>query len=926
LAFQAGVSSEGAHPPRRSEALTRVQLCTIITRSYLAHARVLARSLAEHQPDGRLAVLVVDGSVDPYGLDNVEVLTPADIGCEHFAAMVARYEVVELATALKPWLLRFLLARGAPAVTYLDPDIQVFGSLSRLEQLGIERGLALIPHNTSPIPVDGLRPSQMMVVQAGVFNLGYVTVGAGPQAERLLDWWSDRLLHDCRIDTANGYFVDQRWMDLVPALFKDFAVVREPEFNLAYWNLHAHSLHWDGERYTVDGRPLAFFHFSGFDATRPEHLSKHQTRIRVEEQPAVRRICREYATTLFANGHGHSRSHAYGFERLADGTVFEGPMRRMFRLGEERGELDRSPFEEAGLEEFKTWLTGSEAGDPAWMNRALVWLYNERSDLRHAFPDLDRDGCAYLEWVRSQGVAEGLPAWIAPPDPEEVAAVGATAPGVNVLGYFASELGVGEAARQVVRALDAAEVPVLPLHGPSVPLSRQGHSFAIREHEAARYPVNLICMNADALPEFARSAGDPFFTGRYSIGLWFWEVTSSPPRAWSDAFALLDEVWAPSEHIARAISSVANIPTVRITLPVEVPEPPPTPREAFGLDPDDYTFLFTFDYLSVFERKNPLAVVEAFRAAFAPGAGASLVIKTINHEHDRAARARLHTALAGRPDIRLVERYLDSATKDALTAACDCYVSLHRSEGFGLTMAEAMYLGKPVIATAYSGNLDFMTPHNSYLVDFELIPVGPDAAPYPPTAEWARPSVDHAARLMRHVFEHRQEARERGRRAAADIRRTHSSATAGRQMADRLARVRAPEPAAEQWAAVDRIASRVEGGPRAGRRRRLPRRLLRRFVLRVIKPFTAFQSDVNLYAVDTLRQLTQQVETLRAEQLRTETDRLRRARQTSQDPELRRQLAQALARIDELERSTIPGAAPVIHAPVRPLDLDDVAA
>jgi hypothetical protein len=165
-----------------------VQLCTIIARNYLAHARVLARSLAEHQPDGRLAVLVVDGADDLRGEEaNFEVLSPADIGCSEFSRMAARYELIELATALKPWLLRFLLARGAPAVTYLDPDIQVFDSLSRLEQLGIERGLVLIPHNTVPIPSDGLHPTQMVIVRAGVFNLGYVTLGAGRQAERLLD-------------------------------------------------------------------------------------------------------------------------------------------------------------------------------------------------------------------------------------------------------------------------------------------------------------------------------------------------------------------------------------------------------------------------------------------------------------------------------------------------------------------------------------------------------------------------------------------------------------------------------------------------------------------------------------------------------------------------------------------------------------------
>src|SRR5213076_1122404 len=111
----------------------------------------------------------------------------------------------------------------------------------------------------------------------------------------------------------------------------------------------------------------------------------------------------------------------------------------------------------------------------------------------------------------------------------------------------------------------------------------------------------------------------------------------------------------------------------------------------------------------------------------------------------------------GRQDVHIIDRSLSRGELDGLMAACDCYVSLHRSEGFGLTMAEAMYVGKPVIATGYSGNLDFMTPHNSYLVDYEVVAVGEGAAPYPAHAEWAEPSVEHAACLMRHVFEHREE-------------------------------------------------------------------------------------------------------------------------------------------------------------------------
>ncbi len=139
----------------------------------------------------------------------------------------------------------------------------------------------------------------------------------------------------------------------------------------------------------------------------------------------------------------------------------------------------------------------------------------------------------------------------------------------------------------------------------------------------------------------------------------------------------------------------------------------------------------------------------------------------------------------------MIDRYLTPNDNGSLTAACDCYVSLHRSEGFGLGMAEAMWHGKPVIATGYSGNLDFMTPSNSLLVDHRLVPIGPGAAPYPPEGEWAEPDVEHAATLMRGVFDDRRRAAALGRTAASEIRRTHSPDAAGALMLRRLESIRA---------------------------------------------------------------------------------------------------------------------------------------
>ena len=188
-------------------------------------------------------------------------------------------------------------------------------------------------------------------------------------------------------------------------------------------------------------------------------------------------------------------------------------------------------------------------------------------------------------------------------------------------------------------------------------------------------------------------------------------------------------------------------------------------------DPDRFTFLFVFDQFSVMERKNPTGVIEAFKKAFPEPGKAQLIIKSINGDKRIEAQEKLRYASHDRSDIILVERYLSREELDGLMWNCDCYVSLHRSEGFGQTLAETMAIGKPVIATGYSGNLGFMTPDNSYLVDHTMTSVPPGSDPYPPTSSWADPDIDQAAAYMREVFDEPEAAAARGRRAADDIAR-----------------------------------------------------------------------------------------------------------------------------------------------------------
>jgi glycosyltransferase involved in cell wall biosynthesis/SAM-dependent methyltransferase len=846
-----------------------VDICTIIAKNYVAQARVLARSFAKHHPDGTCHVLVLDdyeGFIDA-AEEPFEILTTDDLSIDGFDRMAAIYDVLELSTAVKPWLLRTLLARdGIDAITYLDPDIEVFAPLDDVDGLIAEHGLVLIPHVTEPMPRDGKKPSETDILIAGVYNLGFIGIGQGAATDHLLDWWAERLETDCRVDPQRGYFVDQRWMDFAPGIVPSLKILRDPGYDVAYWNLPSRELARNGsDEWTVNDLPLRFYHFSGFDPDDPHRLSKHQDRVSLRDEPLLAELCQGYGASLLDCGYRGAQEWEYTYSRLADGTKLDSTMRGLLVEALENGAVRDPIFTEESTADFLGWLRGpAEVGARHGINRYLLALYGRRPDLQRTYPDLDGvDGAGFAGWARAYGAEEvPIPDLLLPPPAaqEEPAGPSASAArlgdpdarrwGVNVVGYLQSELGVGEAARQVISALDTTSVPVAPV-GLLAPLSRQGHTFSAPQEPEFPFSVNVLCVNADGLPGLVGEVGTAFRRDRYTIGMWFWEISKFPKR-WEHSFHFLDELWVATDHIGGALAPAATVPITKITVPIEPVSGGLLTRERLGL-PAGPLFLFTFDYNSVFTRKNPLGLLDAFTTAFPEPGEATLVLKSINEANDESNHAELVAAAGERPDVLLIDRYMSLQEKNSLVAACDCYVSLHRSEGLGITMGEAMYFGKPVIATAYSGNLDFMDSENSLLVDYELVPIGPNADPYPPDGEWADPDLEQAARHMRWVVENEHEARKLGAKAKAAIRTTHSPRAAAKTMLRRLEELRPIVPKREsigefadtvmRGVGTGHIRGVVRDGPRddAGG----PRGRARDAVLRAMKPFTTHEKDVD---------------------------------------------------------------------------------
>lgn len=834
-----------------------MEVCTIIAKNYVAHARVLARSLAEQNPGSRLWTLIVDeydGYIDP-AQEPFEVLTPRDVGCEPFDFMALRYTVLELSTAVKPWLLRDLMGRTGQPVTYLDPDIRVYGSLQRLDDLAAEHGVVAIPHNNVPLPPDGRKPTQVDVMIAGVYNLGYVSLSARPEVERLLDWWADRLRRDCRVDPVWGYFVDQRWFDLVPGFLTDFAIVREPEYNVAYWNLHSRRLEQDGERYLVDGHPLAFFHFSGFDPQQPLALSRHQNRIDVTADPVLERLLADYAREVMGEGHAVSRRWPYSYTTLGDGTEIDDLVRELCEEFEEQlendGAGDVSPFTAAGARTFQDWLGQDVPDGSPGVSRLLAHVYSTRADLQRSFPDLsgpDRE--RLLGWAEEIGVDEvpllarnaalgrGADHKSSAPTLSSPLAEGPW--GINLVGPYGSQDELGEVARQIVQGLDAGGVPVVPVQEISRPQPSGSEAFEAVMPEEAPYLVNLLCAPSSAVPEIAAAAGHRFFAGRYSIGLLLDERAPDPTEA-----EVLQEIWVPSRYIASALAGSSPVPMMVVPLPVQPPPFLPRSRRELGLPEDIWLFL------TILERQSQDcgALIEAFRQAFPSDEPVGLAVICAD---SGAALEDIRSAADADSRIRVLDGPEQRPERLALTALCDCYVSLHSAEPFGMAIAEAMWLARPVIATGYSGNLEFMSESNGLLVQYQL------------QEGQARPDVAHAAQLMREVAGDRLAASALGERAATDIRATHSPARSGAVMASRLESIRSTGRV-PRWlrrhtnrpAALGNASGRIEAGPpssaRIGPGHRL-RSALRSMLLRALKPYTSYQHRVNLALVEALEE------------------------------------------------------------------------
>ncbi len=742
-------------------------IVTICSGNYFPYARILLTSLQKYHPESTLFLCLADKlqSDRELGIEGVEIIPAADLTIPHFADFAFRYEIIEFNTAVKPFVMQELLEnRGFEEVVYLDPDIELFAPMSPVfNALAAGADFVLTPHITEPAEF-GEFPDDIGIMKAGIYNLGFIAVNNSHDAISFLHWWGRKLRFHCVNQTSEGIFVDQKFVDLLPSFHDNVAILRDRSLNVAYWNLDQRELSKTDQGWLIDGQPLIFFHFSGISPQEPHRLSKYTSRFRENLTPALQAIISSYIAQLKHFGFGSTANPEYGYARFNNGIAIADVMRRCYRDTEDI--FLENPFD--SFTEYLNQPSKEGIRNSPWLITNLMYaLWKERPDVQQAYNLKDADSrYGYAVWFIHTAPSYGIDAYFINPILDNLSTTYANQiklkswqfnshkADVGVIGYLKAELGVGHAGRMVASSFSHSQVNTQGYNVTVNVIARQAQTpiddILVDKIDAQ---VEIYNVNAHELMLIRQHLADKTNEDAYKINMPFWEL-SKFPDAWVDNYQGINEIWAPSRFVQGAIQTKLALPVLWMPPAVTIDSFAPRERSYFQLPDHSFLFHFNFDFTSFATRKNALAAIKAYRLAFhnrPHNTPTALVIKTRGYDPEGKNLQKLMELTADDPDIYLLNEEMAYDDAMALMNCCDCYVSLHRSEGFGYTLAEAMLLEKPVIATDYSGTRDFIDATTGFPVSYRLIPVKEHEYPFWESQIWAEPNLDHAAWLMRKI-------------------------------------------------------------------------------------------------------------------------------------------------------------------------------
>ncbi len=327
--------------------------------------------------------------------------------------------------------------------------------------------------------------------------------------------------------------------------------------------------------------------------------------------------------------------------------------------------------------------------------------------------------------------------------------------GVNLIGDIRVDTGLGQSMRYVSSILDAAGVPNI-IYNYYVPpgMNMSDHSCDDKIQDELKYNINIFHINASEMAVAFMDLGKEFFDRHYNIGFWLWEMEDFPEE-WMPAFNLIDELWVPSDFENKIFKKYTEKPVYTVAYPVTAKADEQYDRKYFGLPEDRFLYMMMYDGGSGAPRKNPGKVIESFKKAFKPdNTEVGLVVKL--KANSDADIEYIKSLTEGYSNIYFIDKNMSRDEVNSLIKSVDVFVSLHRAEGFGLICAEAMVLGTPVIATAWSATTQFMDESCACMVDYRMVELEKDYPPFKKGYRWAEADSDHAASFMRRLFDDKE--------------------------------------------------------------------------------------------------------------------------------------------------------------------------